>query len=62
MRYMMIIFLSMVCWTSNRMQIADIKYINGYSRTDGTYVSGHWKDTSGDGIKYNNANYLGLND
>lgn len=39
-----------------------IKYVNGYSRSDGTYVSGHYKDTSGDGNEYNNANYLGLND
>ena len=57
------VFLAMVCWTSTRdLQIADIKYINGYSRSDGSYVSGHWRDTSADGIKYNNANYLGLND
>lgn len=41
---------------------ADIKYQKGYSRKDGTYVSGHYKDTSGDGNPYNNANYLGYND
>jgi len=39
-----------------------IKYIGGYIRSDGTYVSGHFRDTSCDGIFYNNANYLGLND
>jgi opacity protein-like surface antigen len=38
-----------------------IKYISGYSRNDGTYVSGHYRDTSNDGNSYNNANYLGLN-
>ncbi len=40
---------------------AAIKYINGYSRSNGTYVSGHYRDTSGDGNPYNNANYLGYN-
>jgi hypothetical protein len=40
---------------------AEIKYINDYSRSDGTYVSGHFRDTSNDGNKYNNANYLGYN-
>jgi len=41
---------------------AEIRYISPYSRSDGTYVSGHYKDVSGDGNPYNNANYLGLND
>ena len=39
----------------------EIKYINGYTRTDGTYVSGHYRDTSNDGVKWNNANELGYN-
>ena len=39
----------------------EINYINPYFRSDGTYVTGHWRDTSGDGNPYNNANYLGLN-
>ena len=39
-----------------------IKYINSYTRSDGTYVSGHYRDTSNDGNPYNNANYLGYND
>lgn len=38
------------------------KYISGYTKKDGTYVSGHYRDTSNDGNPYNNANYLGLND
>lgn len=33
-----------------------IRWVNGYSRRDGTYVSGHMKDTSGDGNPYNNVN------
>lgn len=33
---------------------ADINYVSGYSRSDGTYVSGHYKDTSADGNPYNN--------
>ncbi len=40
---------------------ATIKYVKGYTRTNGTYVSGHLKDTSGDGNPYNNASYLKLN-
>lgn len=39
-----------------------IRYVGPYFRSDGTYVSGCWKDTSHDGNPYNNANYLGLND
>lgn len=42
--------------------LASIKYVNGYTRRDGTYVSGHYRDTSSDGNPYNNANYLGYND
>jgi hypothetical protein len=41
---------------------AQIKYISGYTRGDGTSVSGHYRDTSNDGNPYNNANYLGYND
>lgn len=42
--------------------LAEIKYVNSYSRKDGTQVSGHYRDTSNDGNPYNNANYLGYND
>jgi hypothetical protein len=38
-----------------------IKYISGYSRSNGTYVRGHYRDTSNDGNSYNNANTLGYN-
>jgi len=38
-----------------------IKYISGYTRSNGTSVSGHYRDTSCDGNPYNNANYLGYN-
>ncbi len=41
---------------------AEINYVKSYSRKDGTSVSGHYRDTSGDGNSYNNANYLGYND
>lgn len=41
---------------------AAIKYIDGYYRSNGSYVSGHYRDTSNDGNPYNNANYLGWND
>ena len=36
---------------------AEWKYVQGYNRSDGTYVSGHMKDTSGDGNSYNNVNW-----
>ena len=59
MRIALWIFLIMVCWTSTRdLQIADIKYINGYYRSNGTYVNGHYRDTSNDGNPYNNADFL----
>ena len=31
-------------------------WVNGYSRTDGTYVSGHYKTTP-DAYKWNNLSY-----
>lgn len=40
---------------------AQIKYINGYYRSNGTPVRGHYRDVSNDGNSYNNANYLGYN-
>ncbi len=40
---------------------AQIKWIDDYQRSDGTSVSGHYRDTSNDGNQYNNANYLGWN-
>jgi hypothetical protein len=46
-----------VCSTA----FAEIKYINSYQRSDGTQVSGHYRDTSNDGVQSNNANYLGWN-
>jgi len=30
------------------------KYVNPYYRKDGTHVSGHYKDVSGDGVVENN--------
>jgi hypothetical protein len=41
---------------------AAIKRIKGYTRSNGTYVRSHYRDTSNDGRRYNNANYLGYND
>lgn len=38
--------------------LADINYVDSYYRGDGTYVSGHYKDTSGDGNPYNNRKAL----
>lgn len=37
---------------------AEMGYVDSYYRRDGTYVSGHWKDTSGDGNPYNNRRYI----
>jgi len=33
---------------------AEMGYVQSYYRRDGTLVSGHWKDVSGDGYSYNN--------
>ena len=41
---------------------AAIKHVGGYYRSNGTFVGGHYRDTSHDGNPYNNANYLGYND
>ena len=40
---------------------AEINWVHGYYRTDGTPVRGYYRDTSNDGNPYNNANYLGYN-
>jgi len=46
-------------YTSNA--VAAVKWVNGYQRSNGTCVSGHYRDTSGDGCQQNNANYYGYN-
>ena len=40
---------------------AAIRYVGSYFRSNGTCVSGGFRDTSHDGNPYNNANYLGYN-
>ena len=40
---------------------ADIKWVDGYSRGDGTPVRGYYRDTSNDGQSWNNANNNGYN-
>jgi hypothetical protein len=40
---------------------AEIKWINSYQKSDGSTTSGHYRDTSNDGVQTNNANYLGYN-
>ena len=63
MRYLVFACLSVFCLTLfSEIAHADIKYVKGYNRSDGTYVSGHYRDTSNDGNPYNNANALGYND
>lgn len=59
MKKIIAILVLMLAFTVNAF--AEIKYIQPYTRNDGTSVSGHWKDTSHDGNPYNNANYLGYN-
>lgn len=46
--------LAMFIFTATEPTFADIKYVSDYYRKDGTYVSGHYKDTSGDGQSWNN--------
>lgn len=41
---------------------AAIKRIGGYTRSNGTRVKSHYRDTSNDGNSWNNANTLGYND
>lgn len=48
----LILIFTLVCFAGP--VIADINYVGGYTRSDGTYVSGHYKDTSADGNPYNN--------
>ena len=38
---------------------ATVRWVNGYVRSDGRYVQGHYRDTSGNGNPYDNASYLG---
>lgn len=40
---------------------AEVKYVDGYYTKSGKYRSGHYRDTSNDGLSYNNANNLGYN-
>lgn len=49
-----VIVLLCVCGSA----FADLGYVGPYYRRDGTYVSGHLKDTSGDGNPYNNRRYI----
>jgi len=41
------------------ISFAEVKYIKGYTKRNGDYVRGHYRDTSNDGNPYNNASYLG---
>ena len=62
MKKMMILGMTVVMGLSMVGQsFAAIRYVGGYTRHNGTYVSGHFRDTSHDGNPYNNANYLGYN-
>jgi len=56
----LLLVLGILLLTSSYAQ-ARIRYINSYTRTDGTIVSGHYRDTSNDGYSYNNANCQGYN-
>ena len=61
-KYLAFSFMVLLSLSIAAPAFAEIDYIESYTRRDGTYVSGHYRDTSNDGNKYNNANYLGLND
>lgn len=37
---------------------AEMGYVRSYTRRDGTFVSGHYKDVSRDGNPYNNRKYI----
>ena len=42
-------------WSVNAF--AAVKWVNSYYRRDDTKVSGHYRDTSNDGVEWNNVNY-----
>lgn len=54
MNIIKVILLGMFVFVATEPTFAGIKYVGGYSRSDGQYVQGHYKDTSGDGYSYNN--------
>lgn len=54
------IIMALFVFTMTDKTFADIKYVDGYYRSNGQYVSGHYKDTSGDGNPYNNARNMGF--
>ena len=41
---------------------ASVKWVDGYYKSNGSYTSGHYRDTSNDGNPYTDANYLGYNE
>jgi hypothetical protein len=55
---MRILILALVLLAASQVAFAEMGYVSGYSRSDGTYVQGHYKDTSADGNPYNNRGYL----
>jgi len=59
---MKIFVLALAFLTLTLTASAQVKYVSPYIRSDGTYVGGHYRDTSNDGNYYNNANYIGDND
>ena len=52
--FLILVFLSM-----STCSFAEVRWVRGYYRENGTYVTGHYRDVSGDGNPFNNAEYLG---
>ena len=61
-RMIMLIIATVIVLVAATEGLCEIKYIGSYYRSNGTFVSGHYRDVSCDGTPYNNANYLGLTD
>ena len=58
MKIIMLSLLAVFVFTATEPTFGDIGYVSGYSRHDGSYVQGYYKDTSGDGNPYNNRKAL----
>jgi hypothetical protein len=54
MKTVLFVLTAMFVFTATDSTFADINYVDGYYRSNGSYVQGHYKDTSADGDVSNN--------
>lgn len=58
MRTVSVLMVAVACLFLASVAEAEEQYVNGYYRSDGTYVQGHWRTTP-DSSPYNNYSYPG---